>query len=324
MSPAKKQIKEISDLPYYKPEHGKVLEEMGIKTLDQLYDALNDEEKFEELIGSKKLKGVGEKHAEHWMELIEDSRVVEEAEAPAEEKPEEEEKVEVVKEPEEPRAKKVKVEEEEKKEGTEIVEPEAEVVPEKGYMAQPKPELDAATKDQLAKRAEIGSRRPAFKRQEWFRFKRLGETWRKPRGIHSKMRRERRLPWPEAGARLSPLGIPRGDGAHGARARQDRPEEGGGPRRRHRRLQEEAGHREEGRRARHQDTHQDGIDNGPEEPEKNGRRHPGMRGEQGLDRPEPHRGRLGRHHSGGHPNRHRVRDHTRAPQTGRIPRKDQV
>ncbi|MGD1061328.1 MAG: 50S ribosomal protein L32e [Methanomassiliicoccales archaeon] len=192
MSPAKKQIKEIADLPYYKPEHAKVLRSMGIKTLDQLYDALSNEDKFEEIITGKKLKGVGEKHAEHWMELIEDSRteaMAEEAkveEEKPEEAPEAEEKVEVVEEAEAPKAKKVKLEEEKE---TEVVELEAEVVPEKGYMAQPKPELDAATKDLLAKRKEIDSRRPAFKRQEWFRFKRLGETWRKPRGIHSKMRR---------------------------------------------------------------------------------------------------------------------------------------
>ncbi len=188
MSPAKKQIKELADLPYFKPEHAEVLKSMGIKTLDQLYDALNDESKFEDIVVGKKLKGVGEKHAEHWMELIEDSKVEEPAEeaAPAEEKPEAEaEKVEVVEEAE-PKAKKVK---EEKKEEAEVVEPEAEIVPEKGYIAQPKPEIDAETKDLLAKRKEIASRRPAFKRQEWFRFQRLGEKWRKPKGIHSKMRR---------------------------------------------------------------------------------------------------------------------------------------
>lgn len=31
-------------------------------------------------------------------------------------------------------------------------------------------------------------RTPKFKRQEWFRFKRLGEKWRRPRGKDSKMR----------------------------------------------------------------------------------------------------------------------------------------
>jgi len=29
---------------------------------------------------------------------------------------------------------------------------------------------------------------PKFRRQEWFRFKRLGEKWRRPRGRDSKMR----------------------------------------------------------------------------------------------------------------------------------------
>jgi large subunit ribosomal protein L32e len=31
-------------------------------------------------------------------------------------------------------------------------------------------------------------RLPKFRRQEWFRFKRLGEKWRRPRGRDSKMR----------------------------------------------------------------------------------------------------------------------------------------
>lgn len=35
-------------------------------------------------------------------------------------------------------------------------------------------------------------RLPKFRRQEWFRFKRLGEKWRKPRGRDSKMRLGRR------------------------------------------------------------------------------------------------------------------------------------
>jgi len=35
---------------------------------------------------------------------------------------------------------------------------------------------------------ELRKRKPKFRRQEWFRFKRLGEVWRKPRGRDSKMR----------------------------------------------------------------------------------------------------------------------------------------
>lgn len=33
---------------------------------------------------------------------------------------------------------------------------------------------------------------PKFRRQEWFRFKRLGEKWRKPRGRDSKLRVRKR------------------------------------------------------------------------------------------------------------------------------------
>ena len=82
--------------------------------------------------------------------------------------------------------------------GSEVVE-----VSEAVYVVKAKPELDDATADALAKRAVINGRRPAFKRQEWFRYSKLGEMWRKPKGIHSKMRRhmERRSPMVDIGFR---------------------------------------------------------------------------------------------------------------------------
>ena len=61
--------------------------------------------------------------------------------------------------------------------------PAAEVVEEAvagEYVVKAKPELDDETVDALAKRAMISGRRPAFKRQEWFRYSKLGEKWRKP------------------------------------------------------------------------------------------------------------------------------------------------
>lgn len=83
--------------------------------------------------------------------------------------------------------------------------PAAEVVEDvKGaYVVKLKPELDDSTADGLAKRAMISGRRPAFKRQEWFRYQKLGENWRRPKGIHSKMRRgmKRRPPMVEIGYR---------------------------------------------------------------------------------------------------------------------------
>ena len=51
-----------------------------------------------------------------------------------------------------------------------------------------KPELSEETVKLLDIRYEISHRRPRFRRQEWFRYKRLGIAWRKPRGLHSKTR----------------------------------------------------------------------------------------------------------------------------------------
>jgi large subunit ribosomal protein L32e len=46
----------------------------------------------------------------------------------------------------------------------------------------------ADIKELLKLRAEIASRRPDFVRQESWRYKRLKPSWRKPKGIDSKMR----------------------------------------------------------------------------------------------------------------------------------------
>ncbi len=57
------------------------------------------------------------------------------------------------------------------------------------YFVEVKPKLDKRTKQQLKLRESISKSRPAFKRQEWFRYVKLGDSWRRPRGLHSKMRR---------------------------------------------------------------------------------------------------------------------------------------
>jgi large subunit ribosomal protein L32e len=71
-------------------------------------------------------------------------------------------------------------------------EEEVQIKEEGEYEVAIKPKLDKKTKKQLKLREEISSSRPAFKRQEWFRYVRLGESWRKPRGLHSKMRKGKR------------------------------------------------------------------------------------------------------------------------------------
>ncbi len=51
-------------------------------------------------------------------------------------------------------------------------------------------------KELMALRAQINRRRPRFVRQESWRYARLKESWRMPRGIDSKMRRQEKG-WPQ-------------------------------------------------------------------------------------------------------------------------------
>ena len=154
--------KKFTDLKGFKDENVAELESIGIKTVEELAEALNDETKVKEIV--KTLSGVGPKTVMAWKE-----------ELSAESKPSKETKEE----------------------------PKSEVVEEKKYVPSIKPELDKDTTDALAKRAVISGRRPAFKRQEWFRYSKLGESWRRPKGIHSKMKRnlKRRPPVVDIGFR---------------------------------------------------------------------------------------------------------------------------
>ncbi len=51
-----------------------------------------------------------------------------------------------------------------------------------------KPELPEDVQRALEIRRERKKKEPEFRRQEWFRYKKLGTKWRKPKGLHSKMR----------------------------------------------------------------------------------------------------------------------------------------
>lgn len=152
-------IKEFKDLPGFKDANVEELESIGITSVEQLKDAVNDDAKSKEIV--KTLSGVGPKTVANWKAAFESEAV-----------------------------KAVKTED-----------AKAEVVEANAYTVEPKAELTAEQIDALAKRAVISGNRPAFKRQEWFRYQKLGEAWRRPRGIHSKMRRgmKRRPPMVEIG-----------------------------------------------------------------------------------------------------------------------------
>ena len=155
-------VKKLTDLKGLKEANVAELESIGITSVDELAEALANEDKVKEIV--KTLNGVGPKTVMAWKE-----------ELAGESKPSKETKEE----------------------------PKAEVVEEKKYVPSIKPELDKETTDALAKRAVISGRRPAFKRQEWFRYAKLGESWRRPKGIHSKMKRnlKRRPPVVDIGFR---------------------------------------------------------------------------------------------------------------------------
>lgn len=55
-------------------------------------------------------------------------------------------------------------------------------------MAGIKPHLSKEEKRLLKIKNERARRRVEFHRQEWFRYKKLSDSWRKPRGKHSKQR----------------------------------------------------------------------------------------------------------------------------------------
>ena len=57
------------------------------------------------------------------------------------------------------------------------------------HRAKQKPELDDSTKEALSLRTSQSKKQPKFRRQEWYRYKRLARSgWRKPKGYQSKQR----------------------------------------------------------------------------------------------------------------------------------------
>lgn len=72
-------------------------------------------------------------------------------------------------------------------------EEEAEEEPE--YEPKAKPKLDPRFAKLLALRAAKSAQRPRFRRQEWFRYRRLGKKWRSPEGGQSKLRRRFGYRW---------------------------------------------------------------------------------------------------------------------------------
>jgi large subunit ribosomal protein L32e len=57
-------------------------------------------------------------------------------------------------------------------------------------MAKPKKSEENRLKELVARRQQFSEKRPAFVRQESWRYVRIHPEWRKPKGVDSKMRRQ--------------------------------------------------------------------------------------------------------------------------------------
>jgi 23S rRNA C2498 (ribose-2'-O)-methylase RlmM len=65
---AKKEINKIQDLPYYREEYTAQLADLGIKETSELLEALQDKDRKKVIVDE--LDGVGNKIADHWLELL--------------------------------------------------------------------------------------------------------------------------------------------------------------------------------------------------------------------------------------------------------------
>ncbi|RAH06443.1 MAG: 50S ribosomal protein L32e [Methanobacteriota archaeon] len=79
------------------------------------------------------------------------------------------------------------------------------------HTARQKPILDDPTKAALEKRAKQSKKQPKFRRQEWFRDRRLSKTgYRKPKGKDSKMRKNKKYRSPMARIGYGKISVARG------------------------------------------------------------------------------------------------------------------
>jgi len=71
------------------------------------------------------------------------------------------------------------------------------------YKSKAKPELNDEEKRLLKQRNNMNKKRIKFKRQEWYRYKRLGQNWNRPKGKHSKIREHKgyKIPVVDSGFR---------------------------------------------------------------------------------------------------------------------------
>ncbi len=167
-------IKSFTNLPGIGEAKAELLYDHGYTSLDKLKEATAQD--------LTKIQGFSEKTADELLKHVKKTT------------PEKPQKT-TTKKPEKPAEKKspkkqpaTKKEEKQTEEEPVIIEDEEE--PETSeYIVKKKPELTAEEQHQLRIRKQIKNRTPEFLREEWFRYKRIPQNWRRPDGITSKMRK---------------------------------------------------------------------------------------------------------------------------------------
>jgi large subunit ribosomal protein L32e len=149
-------VDEFAKIPGLSRKAGEALYAAGFHSTDQLKTATRDRLKAVEGLGDKSVKAILAWQAEQ------------RGEAPAAKQ-----EIEVREERKPAKA----------KEEVRVVEPEERV-----HRPRAKPTLPAELRDALHTRAVLNKHRPAVRRDQWFRYKKLSRSgWRKPRGARNKV-----------------------------------------------------------------------------------------------------------------------------------------
>ena len=174
-------IKEFTSLKGVGKKKAELLYDKGLNSMDKLKKA-----SIKDLTA---VEGVNEKLAKELLDQIKKTEPKKETKKPSKETKKKEEKTKPeVKKKKTAEKKTKKPESRIKKETEEEKEIPEEEKKEEVYKVKKKPKISKEKKERIKIRKQIKNRRPEFLREEWFRYKRIPENWRRPDGISSKMR----------------------------------------------------------------------------------------------------------------------------------------
>ncbi len=168
-------IKEFASLNGIGKKKAELLYDKGLNSMDKLKKA-----SVKDLTA---VEGVNEKLAKEILGQVKKTESKKETKKPAAKK-----KTTTKKTPVKTTKKEEKIKPEVKKEVEEEKEAPGEEEKEESYKVKKKPEISKEKKERIRIRKQIKSRTPEFLREEWFRYKRIPRNWRRPDGISSKMR----------------------------------------------------------------------------------------------------------------------------------------